>query len=429
MEQDTKRRLGKHLSLKSWLKKIPRWLKITMALVLIMIVGIGGIAQAAKNKPVPVQIHSVSKQDIEKIVVTNGRLKAVNEQVFFTPVDSTLMELNVKVGDRVKEGDILGRLDTLELGRRYQNALAIQAGKEAELAQALAASDELALKAAEAEYTKAKNHMERINKLHNAGATALEELEISQTEVARAESSYHEARIKVEQGASAKLKSSLQAQVDLGRQETAQAKERLDLATFVASHDGVVTYAGAKQGNQVMEGTELLVLSDDSELQVNANINEIDAGYLKTGQKVDIRCIALLGQKYAGEITRIGNAAIIEKGGTGETVNIPITIKLKGNTTGLKVGYTTDMSIKMLLKKDVTVVPVESIFERNGKRMVYIVKGDRLQERKITTKIGNELYDVVSSGLKEGEKIVKNPDQGMRSGLKVVEAPEGVNND
>lgn len=429
MEQETKRRLGKHLSLKSWFKQIPRWLKITMVLILVLIAGIGGIAQAAKHKPVPVQLHTVGKQDIEKTVVTNGRLKAVNEQVFFTPVDSTLMELNVKVGDQVKAGDILGRLDTLELGRRYQNALAIQAGKEAELAQALATSDELAFKSAEAEYTKAKNHLERINKLHDAGAITLEELEVSRAELARAESSYHEARIKVEQGASERLKSSLQAQVDLANQEAAQAKERLDLATFVASHDGVVTYVGAKQGNQVMEGTELLVLSDDSELEVNANINEIDAGYLKTGQKVDIRCIALLGQKYAGEITRIGNAAIIEKGGAGETVNIPVTIKLKGNTEGLKVGYTTDMSIKMLLKKDVTVVPVEAIFERNGKKMVYIIKGDKLQEREIKTKTGNELYDVVISGLKEGEKIVKNPDQGMRAGLKVVQAPEADNND
>lgn len=429
MEQDTKRRLGKHLSLKSWLKKIPRWLKLTMTLLLILIVGIGGIAQAAKNKPLPVQIYEISKQDIEKTVVTNGRLKAVNEQEFFTPVDSTLMELNVKVGDRVKAGDILGRLDTLELGRRYQNALAVQAGKEAELAQALAASDELALKAAEAEYTKAKNHFDRINKLHNAGAVGLEEMESARAELARTESSYHEARIKAEQGAAKRLESSMQAQVDLAGQEVAQAKERLDMATFVTSHDGVVTYVGAKQGNQVMEGTELLVLSDDSELQVNANINEIDAGYLKIGQKVDIRCIALPGQKYDGEITRIGNAAIIEKGGAGETVNVPITIKLKGNTEGLKVGYTTDMSIKMLLKKDVAVVPVEAIFERNDKTMVYIIEGDNLQEREITTEIGNELYDAVVSGIKENEKIVRNPDESMRPGLKVEEAPEGVNND
>lgn len=423
MEPDEK------LNLITRLKKSPRWLKITTVLLLILIMGVGGYAQVIKNKPLVVPIHTITKQDIEKTVVANGRLKAVNEQIFFTPVDSTLMELNVEVGDQVKKGDILGRLDTLELERRYQNALANQAAKEAELARALASSDELTFKAAQAEYLKAKNNFDRVDKLYQAGAASLVELEVAQTELTRIESSYYEARVKAEQKAAERLSSSLQAQVDLARQEVAQAKERVDLATFIANHDGVITLVGAKRGNQVREGTELLILSDDSNLEINANVNEIDAGHLKIGQEADIRCMALFAEKYKGEITRIGKAAILEKGAAGDNVNIPVTVKLEGDITGLKIGYTTDMTIKMVMEKNVIVAPLESVINQEGGTIVYVVKDGQVQERVVTTKAGNELYEVIVSGLEEGEQIVSNPSPTMKAGQKVVVPPEAGNND
>ncbi|RYD02883.1 hypothetical protein N752_23005 [Desulforamulus aquiferis] len=53
--------------------------------------------------------------------------------------------------------------------------------------------------------------------------------------------------------------------MDLGLQEVAQAKERLDLATFVAERNGVVLFVGAEKGNRVMEGSRLIVVGSDSD--------------------------------------------------------------------------------------------------------------------------------------------------------------------
>jgi HlyD family secretion protein len=143
---------------------LPKWLK--RLIVIILIIGIIGTIVFVKRSGqsvVPVQIGSVTQQDLNRTVVTSGRLKAVDEQEFFTPEDSTLMELNVKLGDRVKKGDVLGRLDTLELARLYQNAVATLASKKAELARAEAQDDGLILKNAEAAYIKPKNHLDRVN--------------------------------------------------------------------------------------------------------------------------------------------------------------------------------------------------------------------------------------------------------------------------
>lgn len=377
-----------------WLKRkfaiIPRWLKWLLAALLILTIIGGVLAVKAKNSPVPVKVSKVTRQDIERNVFASGRLEAVKEQPFFTPVDSTLMELNVKVGDRVKKGDILGRLDTLELARIYKNAVAALSGKEAELANAQSVSDQLGLKVAETEYSKAKNHYTRIKTLYDAGAVNLEDLESSRLDLVRAESSYLQAQIKASQNASVKQIASLRDQVELARQEAAQARERLDMATFTAQIDGVVTSVSAKQGNRVQEGSELLVIGDDRLLEVTANVSEIDAGSLKIGQPVSISSIALPGKKFSGEIERIGGAAVSQESNNGETINVPVTIKLKGGSGDLRIGYSVDLAIRTMEEKNMIAVPFDAIIERSGKKIVYVIKNNVIVVKEIKTKRGNE---------------------------------------
>jgi HlyD family secretion protein len=245
-------------------QKIAGWLKIFILIIIVTAIGSGFVFNN-REKPIPVNVIKVKSESIEKVVFTSGRLEAADEQEFFTAVDSTLMDLNVKVGDRVNKGEILGRLDTLELERRYKEAVASLAGKEAELAKAAAVNENLNLKALHSEYLMTRNKMNRIEELLKAGAASLGEKEAAQAELDRVEAAYLEARTRYNQGASVKQYDSLQAQVELARQEMNQASERLDMATFVAMSNGVVTYIGAQKGNRVMEGSLLLVVGSDRE--------------------------------------------------------------------------------------------------------------------------------------------------------------------
>ncbi|NMA64396.1 MAG: efflux RND transporter periplasmic adaptor subunit [Syntrophomonadaceae bacterium] len=405
------------------MSKLSKWV---VAIILILAVSVGTFMVKSGNKPLPVEVREVKKQDIEKTVVTNGRLEAAIRQEFFTPVDSTLMELKVKVGDRVKKGDILGRLDSLELARKYKNAIAVLAAREAELAQADAVSDELSLKQAETEFSKAKNHLNRINELYDAGAVTIEELETARVEESRARVVYNEAKIKMEKGAGDQQKASLRAQVELARQEVDQAKERLDLATFIAAFDGVVTHVGAKEGNRVLEGTALLELGSEEVLEVTANVNEIDAGSLEPGQAVEISCLAWPGREYQGEVDKVGAAAVTQKSSNGELVNVPVTVKLKGNTEELKIGYTVDLTINLHNEGEVLAIPIEAVVERDDKKVVFVVIDGTAQERQIKTRIGNELHDIVISGLKPGEKVIINPPANLKTGQKVAIIPAGA---
>lgn len=414
---------------KTKIKNMSKRKKWIIGIALALLIALGIFLGTRGEQPLPVQMTDLKKEDIERTVVSNGRLEAATRQDFFTPVDSTLMELKVKAGDRVKKGDVLGRLDSLELARKYKNTLAVLAAKQAELAKAEAVSDDLNLKEAEAGYQKAKNHLDRIDQLYKAGAANIEERESALAEETRAKTLYNAAKVKREQNAANRDKASLQAQVELARQEVDQAKERMDLATFVAAFDGVVTEINTKEGSRVLEGTSIMELGKDDVLEVTATVNEIDAGSLEIGQDVKISCLALPGREFYGKVSRVGAAAITQKTNSGETVNVPVTIQIKGQARDLKIGFTVDLTISLCKENQVLAIPVEAIMERDGKKKVFVVKNGVAQERKIKTRMGNELKDIVASGLKAGDKVVLNPPINLKSGQKVMPMPAGAAND
>lgn len=288
------------------------------------------------------------------------------------------------------------------------------------MARARATNDQLNLKAAEAAYEKAKNKMSRISLLHREGAVTVEELEQVKVDYAQAEASYKEALTKAQLGAAAKEAASLQSQVELGMQEVAQAKERLQLATFEAATDGVVLFVGAEKGNRVLEGTRLLVVGNDKKLEVTANINEIDAGILQQGQPVKVTCTSLPEKEFTGEVTRVAAVAVSESSNNTTVISVPATIQLKGDTGGLKPGYTVDVNIITLQKKEILVVPFEAMITKNGEKFVYVIEKGVTKQRKIKSEKGNELYDIVLSGLKEGESIILSPPPSLKDGQKVA---------
>ncbi|MTI80408.1 MAG: efflux RND transporter periplasmic adaptor subunit [Firmicutes bacterium] len=372
-----------------------------------------------------VNTEKVEMRPIEQSVITNGRLESADKQEFFTPVDSTLMELEVEVGDKVKKGEVLGRLDTMELGRLYEEANAKLAQRESELASALASDDQLSFNSAKAQYEKEKNNYDRVHYLYQQGAVTEEELETAKMNFAQAEASYQEAKIKLELKANEKKAASAQAQVDLARQEVAQAKERLDLATFVAENDGVVLFVGAEKGNRVLEGNRILEVGSSSKLEVTALVNEVDAGSLQVGQSVRITCTTLPGEEFKGEVTRVAAVAV---SGNDNSISVPVTVKLDKNIESLKPGYTVDMNIITMEEQELLTIPFEALVTKNGGKVAYVVEDGVAKERQIITRQGNELYDVVESGLKEGEVAILNPPPELKDGQQVITGDKNDHN-
>jgi len=420
---EQEKNLNKAAKLSFKIRNWSRRRKWIFGIVIILII-IGGAAfftvKNNSSKGLMVSTAKVERQDIEKVVVANGRLDAVTKQEFFAPVDSILMDLSVEVGDAVKKGQNMGRLDTLELKRSLEEANAQLTQKKAALAKAKAVNEQLDLKHREAQYQEAKKHLERTESLYQQGAVTEEDLEAAKTAYAGAEKGYREIVALINEGATESEIRALEAQVDLTAQEIAQAEERLSLATFISAEDGVVLFVGGEKGNRVAEGTRLIVVGNTDTLEVTANINEMDAGNLKIGQPVKIKCAVLPEKEFQGEVSRVSNAAVTTSSQENTGVSLPVTVRITGDTAGLKLGFTVDLFITTMQEKDLLTVPVEGIVTQDESTFVYVVDNGVAKKREIKTTLGNELNDVVISGLKEEEEIILNPSPELQDGQKVV---------
>ncbi|MGE5381269.1 MAG: efflux RND transporter periplasmic adaptor subunit [Methylocystaceae bacterium] len=407
-----------------WYKGL-KWYKWIIVAIIILIplgISLGHANKSSGQVAAGVLTEKVQQRWVERLVATSGRLEPASKQEFFAPEDSTLMELSVEVGDAVKAGQVLGRLDTGELARKYESSRAQAAEIEANLAKVTVGSDQLSLEAAQARYQELINKMQRLTELAKSGAVTQAELDSVKSEYAQAKASYEEARTRSRQQTGSKEAAALQAQLNLARQEVTLAQERLQMGTFIAKTDGVVLEVGAEKGARVASGTRILTVGSRGELEVTCKVGEVDAGNLQPGQKVKITCTAIAGKNFTGQVVRVADAAILSASSQGsEVARVPVTLRLDRQQTDLKPGYTVDMRIITQAGKRALAIPFDAVVTRKGQKIVFVVDAKGMvSERKIATVEGNEVYDIVTSGLKAGDEVAVSPPPNLKAGMRVI---------
>jgi HlyD family secretion protein len=70
-------------------------------------------------------------------------------------------------------------------------------------------------------------------------------------------------------------------------------------------------------------------------------------------------------------------------------------------------------------KQDVLTVPFEALVDRGGQKAVFVVEKGIASERLVETEPGNELNDIVVSGLNKGDRVITNPSPSIHDGLEV----------
>lgn len=69
---------------------------------------------------------------------------------------------------------------------------------------------------------------------------------------------------------------------------------------------------------------------------------------------------------------------------------------------------------------DALVVPVNALVPRGDKQVVFVLKGDQVEERTVDTGISDGIFRAVLQGLTEGDRVVIKGQQGLTNGAKVV---------
>jgi HlyD family secretion protein len=196
------------------------------------------------------------------------------------------------------------------------------------------------------------------------------------------------------------------ARLELARQQLAKTEVRADVSGIVVYRE---VFFGSEQrkpqvGDQVWANQPLLILPDISKMVVEAKVRETDIHKVEKNQNVEVRVEAYPDLRLTGRVSLIGTLAQEEKERRG-TKFFGVTIEVQESEPRLRPGMTTRVQIQVEKHSKVLFVPVDSVFEREGRPLVYTVGRGGLSPREVVLGPSNRDFVVVLSGLSRGERV------------------------
>ncbi len=175
-----------------------------------------------------------------------------------------------------------------------------------------------------------------------------------------------------------------------------------------------------KEGDSVWTGAEIVEMPDLTQLYVEIDLEEVDRGKLRLGQKVRVRVDAVPDREFIGAVDWISPiASLIYKGGSTPEKVFPARATLQQRDPRLRPGMSSTAEVIIERTPNRILIPVRASFDKGGKPAVWVRKGSGFVVRPIKIGPHNEDDLVVTSGLREGEIVaLENPVEAARRARK-----------
>jgi len=372
---------------------------LATAIGLAIVLGIlyfGGIIAPAISVEV-VTISQVYPSQTLSQLNASGYVVAQRKAAVASKVTSRLVELMVEEGSRVKEGQIIARLE---------NEDALAARDQAEANVKLARAN---LEGAKAELEEATLAFERNKELFAKGIVPKAQYETSEARYLRAQASVAAAEAAVKVGSAAVRAANVNLEYNLIR-----APFDAVVLTKNADIGDIITPLGAAANAKAA----VVTIADLGSLQVEADVSETNLGLVKVGQPCEILLDALPDSRFRGTVHMIVPTADRSK------ATIMVKVRFLDKDPRIlpemraKVSFLS-RPIKPEEQKPRTAVNRSALISHGSNSTVFVVEGDRVIEKGVTT--GEELGDMIEilGGVKAGERVVVKPPNRLRNGSRV----------
>ena len=281
-------------------------------------------------------------------------------------VPGKVIERKVRIGDAVKKGEIVARLDPVD-------------------AEKQAASAKAALDAAEHRLLFAKQQLDRDSAQSRQNLIAANQLEQTQDSFSAAQAGREQALA-----------------------QWVVARNNLEYNTLVADHDGAITSENADTGQVVSAGQAVYGLAWSGDIDVTLDAAASDLGRIAVGQSASVTFPALPGRHFDARVREITPAADPQS----RTYRVKLTLAQPGQI--VRLGMTGDATLAPVAvagggAPEVTyTVPATAIFHQGNVPAVWVIGAGNstLELRPVTVRSYSDHSTVVTSGLKDGETVV-----------------------
>lgn len=395
--------------------------------ILLLIIALIIIGKKRNKNEIEVNVAEVETRTIISTVSANGKIRPEGEVKISADVSGEITELYVQEGDTVKEGQLLLKINP----DLYVTAR--------DRARAGVSSSQSSLKTAQAQLTQAEARFNEQQATYTRSEQLFRDKVISQAEFEGAKSLYLVAQSEVK--AAKERIAAAKFGIDNSQASLSEANKNLGRTSIYAPSDGVVSALNNEKGERVvgtaqMAGTEIMVISNFSNMEVKVDVNENDILQIHKGDTAVVEVDAYSDRTFKGIVTEISKSANNAGGvqiSSDQVTNFEVKIRLlkssyddllKTTDAPFLPGMSANVEIQTSSKSNIKCLPIEAVGTRtkdadstNKKtgdeeeldEVVFSVKDGKAVKHIVKTGIQDSRYIEIISGLEDVKKVIVGP--------------------
>ena len=359
---------------------------ITSAIVLPLLLIGGGIAYWRIQSAI-VKVATGKSRPSETCIATvsgTGQIKPKTYVNIGATSFGRITHLYVKEGDRVKKGDILARVESVQPEATVDAQQAAIASSKTDIASYVAAENtaEANIVQAKADLEQKKLDYDRAEQLYTGQLIAKQDFDAKKA-------AYDVSAATLDQRVAALAQAKAQTASQRGHLDQAEASQRanfdaLDKTISRAPFDGLVTNVPVREGETVVvgiqnaEGSTLMTLADMSVITAEVKVDETDIVNISMGQSADVTVDALPGRTFKGHVTEVGDQALLRTTGiatsqsttgTEEAKDFKVVVTLdktpENHSKNVRPGLSTTAKINVAHRPNALTIPIQALVQRD----------------------------------------------------------------
>jgi RND family efflux transporter MFP subunit len=286
--------------------------------------------------------------------------------------------LDMKLGQKVKKGQLLGKLDNVSARLNYESAIEQKNSSESQM-------------------NTAKLNLNRVRKLYEKGSASLSDYEDAKNSYRTAVASFESAKRSV-----------------------AIQQDQIQFGYLYAPEDGVIASVIAEIDENVSPGQQIGVLNAGTAIEISLGLPESLINMVKKDMQVRVDFTAIPNEDFEAVVTEVAPALDVN------TSTYPVTVQIKDSDERIKSGMASNVFFEFkedTINENMLVVPASAVGENSEGRFVFLVEGEDVKAvvKKHIIQIG-ELTPQgfeVKAGLKKGQKVATAGLQTLLDGQEV----------
>lgn len=358
-------------------------------------------------------------------VQIRGEVKALKSVVLTAPTgagDILILKL-ARSGTPVKKGDLIAQFDTSQLQRTLEQRRTDLKQADAEI-ERTRATWRMTQEQSLTELTKARYDVDRARlELSKAEILSKIEGEKNRLLLTNAEQKLKEVEQKL---ASDKIAEAADIESRKQRREKSlfeqrQAERNIAALTLNAPTDGMVSVMpnyrarmmfgpgsgppDFREGDRAWPGAAIAELPDLSTIRITGRVDEADRGRVKQDQTASVRVDAVPDKELAGRVAIISALAKPDFSSWPVQKNFDLAVQLDKGDPRLRPGMSATARVAVDRLPNSILIPVEAIFVKNGRSVVYVLSGAKFEERLVEIGRRGPAQAVAAKGLRAGERV------------------------